>query len=115
MTSSPSKPTRKLKITEEKNVASSSRPKKPKPSEYVRDSSILRRLLRRLAYQFDFSDTVDDPIEVEEVEDPSGDSEQGSIYGEGALGEDDSQDISSTHDKTETTDGSLDERATTVG
>ena len=66
------------------------------------------------AHQFDFSNTYDDLIEIEEVKDPSEDSEQGSTYGEETLSEDNSQDTSSAHDETETVEGSLDETATIV-
>ena len=115
LTSSPYRPTKKLNMTEEKKIASRSRPKEPNLSEDVRSSSNLRRSSHRLAHQFDFSNIVDDPIEVEEVEDPSEDSDQGLAFGEEALSEDDSQDISSAPYETETTNNSLDERATTVG
>ena len=81
----------------------------------MRNSSNLQRSSHRLAHQFDFSSIVDDPIEVEEVDDPSEDSEQGLAFGEEALSEDDSQDISSAPYETETTNSSLDERATTIG
>ena len=47
----------------------------------VRNFSNLRQSSRKLAHQFDFSNIVDDPIEVKEVEDPSQDNEQGSAYG----------------------------------
>ena len=80
----------------------------------MRNSSNLRRLSRRPAHQFDFSNTVDDPIEIEEVKYPFEDSEEGSACGEEASSEDNSQDTSSALDKTETVEGSLDERATTV-
>ena len=49
------------------------------------------------------------------MEDPSEDSEQGSTCGEETLSEDNSQDTSSAPIEIETTKGSLDERATTVG
>ena len=81
LTSSASRPTKKLKMAEEKKATSSSRSKKPNLSEDVRSFSNLRRSSCRLAYQFDFSNTVDDPIEVEEVKDSSKDCEQGSAYG----------------------------------
>ena len=77
----------------------------------MRNSSNLRRSLRRLGHQFDFSNTVDDPIEIE---DPSEDSEQGSACGEETSSEDNSQDISSALVETEMTEGSLDEWAATV-
>ena len=89
LTSSPSRPTKKLKMAKKKKTTSSSRPKKPKLSEDVRNSSNLRWSSCRLAYQFDFSNTVDDPIEIEEVED-SKDSEQGSACGEETSSEDNS-------------------------
>ena len=95
LTSSPSRPTKKLKMAEEKKTTSSSQPKKLKFFEDVRNYSNLRRLSRRPAHRFDFSNTVDDPIKVEEVEDPSEDSEQGPAYRAEASSEDDSQDISS--------------------
>ena len=90
MTSSPSKPTKKLKMANEKKTTSNSQPKNPNLSEDVRNSSNLRWSSRKLAHQFDLSNTVDDPIEIEEVEDPSEDNEQGSTYGEEALSEDNS-------------------------
>ena len=100
-------------MAKEKKTAPSSQPKKPKLFEDVRNSSNLRRLSRRATHQFYFSNTIDDPIEVEEVKDQ--DSEQESTYGVEASSEDDSQDTSSAPDETETAEGSLDERATTVG
>ena len=69
-------------MIEEKNVASSSRPKKSKFPEDVKSFSNLRRSSHRPTHQFDFSNTIDDPIEVEEKEDPSKDSEQGLAFGE---------------------------------
>ena len=90
-------------MTEEKNVASSSQPKKPKLSKDVRNSSNLWWSSRRPAHQFDFSNTVDDPIEVEEVEDPSEDSEQGLAFGEEASSEDDSRDTSSAPNEIDVT------------
>ena len=65
----------------------------------------------RLGHRFDFSNIVDDPIEIE---DPSEDSEQGSDCGEETLSEDNSQDISSALVETEITEGSLDEWAATI-
>ena len=64
-------------MVEEKNVASNSRPKKSKFPKDVKNSSKLRRSLRRPAHQFDFSN---DPIRVEEVEDSSKDREKGSAF-----------------------------------
>ena len=58
--------------------------------------------------------TVDDLIEVEEVEDPSEDSEQGSAFGEEASSEDDSMGTSSAPNETEMTKDSLDERVTAI-
>ena len=101
-------------MAEENNVASSSRPKKPKSFEDVRNSSNVRWSSCRPTHQFVFSNTVDDPIKVEEMEDPSKDSEQRSAYGEEALNKDDYQDISSAPDEIKTTEGSLDEKATTT-
>ena len=49
------------------------------------------------------------------MEDPSEDSEEGLAYGEEISSEDNSQDTSSAPNKTETVEGSLDERATTIG
>ena len=49
------------------------------------------------------------------MEDPSKDSKQGSAYGGETLSGDDSQDTSCAPDETETTEGSLDERAPSVG
>ena len=88
-------------MAKEKKTISSSRPKKPKLSKDVKNSSNLRRLSRRPAHQFDFSNTIDDPIEIEEVEDPSEDSEQGSAYEEEASSEDNSQDTRSAPGETE--------------
>ena len=72
---SPIRPTKKLKMTKENKITSSSRPKKPKLSKDVKNSSNLRESSCTPTYQFDFSNTVDDPIEIKEVEDPSEDSE----------------------------------------
>ena len=83
--------------------------------ENVRNSSNLRRSSRRPTHQFDFSNIVDDPIEIEKVGDPSEDSEKGSACGEKASSEDNSQDTSNAPDETKTTEGSLHERATTIG
>ena len=69
MTSSPSKPTKKLKMVEEKKTTSNNWPKNPKLYEDVRNSSNLWRSSRKPSHQFDSSNIVDDPIEVEEVED----------------------------------------------
>ena len=63
-------------MVEEKNIASSSRPKKFKFPENVRTPSNLRHYSRRPVHQFDFSNTVNDPIKVEEMEDPFKSSEQ---------------------------------------
>ena len=114
LTSSPNRPTKKLKIDKEKNIASSSQPKKSKLLEHVRNSSNLRRSSRRPVHSFDFSNYVDDLIEVEEMDDPSETSDQGSTFGEEASSEDDSWDISSAPDETETVEDSLDERVTTI-
>ena len=80
LTLSPSRPIKKLKMEKEKKTISNSRPKNPKLYEDVRNSSNLWRSLRRLTHQFDFSNTVDDPIEIEE----------GSTYGEETSSEDNS-------------------------
>ena len=90
LTSSPSKPTKKLKMAMEKKTIPNSRLKKPKLYEDVRNSSNLRKLLCKPAHQYYFSNTVDDPIEIEEVEDPSENSEQGSACGEEASSQDNS-------------------------
>ena len=90
MTSSPSRPAKKIKMIEEKKTTSSGQPKKPKLSKDLRNSSNLRRLSHRPTDQFDFFNTVEYPIEVKEVEDPSKDTEQGSAYGAEASSEDDS-------------------------
>ena len=49
-----------------KKPTSSNRLKKPKLDSFnivdMRNSSNLRRSLRKPAYQFDFSNTIDDPI-----------------------------------------------------
>ena len=102
-------------MAKEKKTTSSCRPKKPKLSENVRNPSNLRRSSHKPTHLFDFSNTIDDPIEIKEVVDPSEDNEQGSACGEETLREDNSQDTSSAPDETETTEGSLDERAATVG
>ena len=102
-------------MAKEKKTTSSNRPKKPKLSEEVRNSSNLWRSLRRLAHHFDFSNTIDDPIEIEEVEDPFEDSEQGLACGEETSSEDNSHDTSSAPNETEMIEGSLDERAATIG
>ena len=65
LTSSPSRPTKKLKMAEQNNMSSNSRAKKPKLLEHVRTPSNLRRSSRWPVHQFDFSNTVDDPIKVE--------------------------------------------------
>ena len=65
----------------EKKTTSSNRLKKPKIYEDVRNYSNLRWSSCKPAHPFDFSNTVGDPIEAEEVEDPSKDSERGSTYG----------------------------------
>ena len=101
-------------MVEEKNIASSSRPKKSKLLENVRTPSNLRCSLRRPIHQFEFSNTVDDPIKVEEMEDPSKSSEQ-DAFGEEASSKEGSKYISSALDsKTETVEDSLDERATVI-
>ena len=50
-------------MAKEKKTIFNSRPKKPKFSEDVKNSSNLRRSSCRPAHQFDFSNIVDDPIE----------------------------------------------------
>ena len=75
----------------------------------------LRRSSCWLVHQFEFSNTVDDPIEVEEMEDPSKSSEQESAFGEKASSEKDSRDISSACGlEKEMVENSLYERATAV-
>ena len=64
---------------------------------------------------FYFSNTINDPIEFEEVEEPFESSEQGSTFGEEASTEENFKDISSAPGETETTEEYLDKRATTVG
>ena len=102
-------------MAKEKKTTSSSWSKKPKLFEDVKSSSNLRLSLHKLAHQFDFSNPVDDPIEIEEVEYPLEDSEQGLACGEETSSVDSSQDNNSALDEIETTEGSFDERATTVG
>ena len=102
LTSSLSRPTKKLKMAKEKNIASNSRSKKSKLLEDVRNPSTLQRFSRRPAHQFDFSNTIDNPIEVEEVEDPSERSEDDSTFRE-ASSEEDSMDIISALGKTKMT------------
>ena len=101
-------------MAKDKKTTSSSRLKKLKLSKDVRNSSNLRWSSSRLAHQFNFSNTVDDPIKIEEVEDPSEDSKQGSVYGEEASSKDNSQDTSIAPGETEMVEGSLDERTTTI-
>ena len=76
LTSPPSRPTKKIKMAEEKNITSSSRPKKTKLPENVRTLSNLRRSSCQPVHQLVFSNNVDDPIKVEEMEDPYESSEQ---------------------------------------
>ena len=64
----------------------------------MRNSSNLQRSSRRLVHLFDFSNIVDDPIKVEEMEDHSESSERNSAFGEEASSEEDSKDISSAPD-----------------
>ena len=90
MTSSPSRPTKKLKMAKEKKTTSSSQLKKTKILEDVRNSSNLWQSSHRPVHRFDFSNTVDNPIEIEEVEDPFEDSEEGSACGEETSSEDNS-------------------------
>ena len=99
LTSSPSSPTKKLKMAEDKNIASNSRPKKPNLPKNVRTPSNVRCSSLRLANQFYFSNTIDNPIEVEEMEDPSESSKQESTFGKEALSEEDSSNISRFRDK----------------
>ena len=47
-------------------------------------------VVAQTTHQFNFSNTIDDPIEIEEVEDLYEDSEQGSAYGEEASSENNS-------------------------
>ena len=57
--------------------------------------SNLQRSSSRQIHQFEFSNTIDDPIEVEEMEDPSDSiNEQESTFGEEASSEEDSKAIS---------------------
>ena len=102
-------------MAKEKKTISNSRPKKPKFYKDVKNFSNLRRSSRIPSHQFDFSNTVDDPIEIEEVEDPSEESEKGLACGEETSSEYSSQDTSNALNETETIEGSLDERVTTVG
>ena len=71
----------------------------------MRTSSNLRRLSRKPAHQFDFSNIVDDPIEIEEVKDPFEDSTQGLACGEENSSEDNSQDTRSAPGEIETIEG----------
>ena len=71
MASPLSRPTKKLKMVEEKNIASSSWPNKLKLLENVKTSSNLRCSLHLSVHQFEFSNIIDNPIEVKEMEDPS--------------------------------------------
>ena len=73
-------------MVEEKNVTSSSWPRK---------SNIPSNMGLLPTHKFDFPNTVDDPIEVEEVEDPSENSEQELAFAEEASNEEDPSDISS--------------------
>ena len=60
--SSPSRPAKKLKMVKEKKTTSNCRPKKPKLSENVRNSSNLRWSSHKPTHLFDFSNTIDDPL-----------------------------------------------------
>ena len=77
-------------MTKEKKTTSSGQLKKPKLFEDVRNFSNLRWSLLIPTHQFDFSNTVNDPIEIEEVEDHSEDSEKGSACGDETSSEDNS-------------------------
>ena len=91
-------------------------PQKSKLPTDVRNSSNLRHFSRRPAHQFDFSNTVHDPIKVEEVEDPFESNEKGLNFREEASNEEDSRDISSAPGlKTEKVEDSLDEGAPAFG
>ena len=63
-------------MAKEKNITFNSWPKKPKFLENMRTPSNLQRSSCQLVNQFDLSNTVDDPIEPEEMGDPSKSSEQ---------------------------------------
>ena len=107
LTSSPNRPTKKLKMAKQKNVASSSWPKKSKLPKDRKTPSHLQRYSCRLTHHFDFSNYVDDHIDFEEMEDPSKSSDDSSAFGEEALSEKDSKDISSAPSETETTKHSI--------
>ena len=103
-------------MAEKKNIGSSSWPKNSKLLKNVRTPSNLRDSLCRSVHQFEFSNTVDDLIEVEEMEDPSESSEQESTFREESSSEEDSKDISSSPgSETGTVEDSLDERTIVVG
>ena len=102
-------------MTEEKNVASSCWPKKSKLLEDVRNSSNLRRSSHWLIHQFDLFNTIDDPIKIEEMEDPYESRENELAFGEEASSEEDFRDISNAAGETEMAEDSLDESATAVG
>ena len=67
-------------MVKEKNISFDSLLKKSKLPKDVRNSSNLRCSSPIPAHQFDFSNTIDDPIEVEEVEDPFENNEPGSAF-----------------------------------
>ena len=52
--------------------------------------SNLRRSSRQIVHRLEFSNTINDPIEVEEMGNTPESSEQGFAYGVEALGEEDS-------------------------
>ena len=95
-------------MAKEKKTIFNSLPKNPMLFEDVKNSSNLQKWSSRPSYKFDFSNIVDDPIEIEEVEDPPEDSEQWSAYREETSSEDNSQDTSSAPTKTKKAEGSLD-------
>ena len=82
-------------MAEGKNIASNSRPKNPMLPKNVRNYSNLQCSLCRPVPQFDLSNTVGDPIEVEKMEDPFESGEQESAFGEEASSEEDSKDLNS--------------------
>ena len=91
-------------------IASTSRPKKPKLPEILEIHSNLRRSSHQMVHRIEFSNTANDPIEVEEMGNLFESNEQGSTFGEEALNEEDSRDISNALVLADMTEDFLDEK-----
>ena len=91
-------------------VASTSQPKKPKLPEIVEIHSNLRRSSHRMVHRIEFSNTANDPIEVEEMGNLSESNEQGSAFGEEAPNEEDSRDVNNALSLEDMTEDFLDEK-----